>query len=121
MRDHGRVSILIVDDEPMLREVLQEFLAEQGYNITLCPSGNEALKVLRGSDFTVVIADYDLSGVNGIEVLEAYKNQTQQGKSILYSGTGDTEVGKHPSVDIFLTKPFGLPQLMGLLEQLLAE
>jgi len=111
--------ILIVDDEPMLLDLIHTFLKGQGYQAIACSSGKEALEVLEHEKITAVISDLNMPEINGLAVLDQFKKMTPNGVSILYTGTGKTGVADHPSVDVFLSKPFELNQLQGLLQQVL--
>ncbi len=112
-------SILIVDDEPMLLDLIHTFLKGKGYQAVACSSGKEALETLEQEKFNAVISDLNMPEIDGLAVLAQFKKLTPDGVGILYTGTGKTGVADHPSVDVFLSKPFELNQLLGLLQQVL--
>jgi DNA-binding NtrC family response regulator len=63
-------SVLIVDDEPLIRETLGEFLAQEGFRVTVCRDGEEALELASEQRFAVALCDVQLPGIDGIELLE---------------------------------------------------
>jgi len=74
------VKILIVDDEPDLRDILCSRLQMEGSHVTLAENGESALKVLARNHFDAVISDIRMPGGSGIELLEAL--QAMQNKDI---------------------------------------
>jgi DNA-binding LytR/AlgR family response regulator len=65
------LTILVVDDEPAQRELLGGFLAKRGWAVELAASGAEALAALRRTPVALVLADYKMPDMNGIEILAA--------------------------------------------------
>ena len=68
-----KTSILIVDDEPSLREVLCQLLESEGYRISQAASAEEAMALMRDGPFSVVITDIILGGMSGIDLLKEVK------------------------------------------------
>jgi two-component system response regulator PilR (NtrC family) len=67
------MKILIVDDEEVLRDVLDAVLRREGFEIVLAASGEEALSVLDGEEVDLVILDVMLPGISGIDTLRAIR------------------------------------------------
>src|SRR5947209_19950221 len=63
-------SILIVDDEPLIRETLGEFLVSEGYDVAACGDAEEALATARERSFDIALCDVQLPGMDGIELLD---------------------------------------------------
>ena len=63
-------TILVVDDEPLIRETLAEYLQQQGFHVVACESGESALVAARKTAFDIVICDINLPGLDGLEVQE---------------------------------------------------
>jgi DNA-binding NtrC family response regulator len=63
-------SILIVDDEPLIRETLAEYLVQEGFKVAVCPDGEQALALAEKQFFDVALCDVQLPGMDGIELLE---------------------------------------------------
>jgi DNA-binding NtrC family response regulator len=66
----ARTGILIVDDEPLIRDTLAEYLGGEGFVVTTCGSAEEALAAAAGRRFDVAICDVQLPGADGLELLE---------------------------------------------------
>lgn len=65
-----RPAILVVDDEPLIRETLCEYLGQEGFDVRGCSSGEEALALAAERRFAIVLCDINLPDMDGIEVLE---------------------------------------------------
>jgi DNA-binding NtrC family response regulator len=65
----ARFSVLIVDDEPLIRETLAEYLTNEGLNVTACADAEEALALAREERFDVALCDVQLPGMDGLELL----------------------------------------------------
>ncbi len=62
--------ILVIDDEPLIRETLDEYLTQEGYRVTTCGSGEQALELAADQYFEIALCDVQLPGLDGIETLE---------------------------------------------------
>src|SRR5436190_23320182 len=62
--------LLIVDDEPLIRETLAEYLGQEGYAVSACATGAEALALAGESRHDVVLCDVQLPDVDGLELLD---------------------------------------------------
>jgi DNA-binding response OmpR family regulator len=106
--------ILIVDDDPGLLDVASEILREENYDVECMNDGISAKNLLRHSDFDLLIIDWDLPGLSGIEICKAYRGWG--GESPIIMLTGKTEIadkvlGLDSGADDYLTKPFQLEEL----------
>src|SRR5262245_41088563 len=63
-------SILIVDDEPLIRATLSEFLIQEGFEVQTCSNGEEALAAAVQRHFEVALCDVQLPGMDGMELLD---------------------------------------------------
>ena len=63
-------AILVVDDEPVIRETLAEFLLGEGFAVDVRGSGEEAVKQIQARCYDLILCDVNLPGIDGIEVLE---------------------------------------------------
>ena len=102
-------SILVVDDEMSMRELLQLMLDKEGYQVTLAASGEEALKVLENNTFDLVITDIRMQDIDGIDVLKKAKALSPESVVIMISAfaTAETavEAMKEGAYD-YIPKPF---------------
>jgi diguanylate cyclase (GGDEF)-like protein len=69
----GKVKILVVDDEEVIRDMLTEHFSDEGYSVTAVPSGEAALEIFRGDPDHLVLADIRMPGMSGIDLLEEVK------------------------------------------------
>jgi CheY-like chemotaxis protein len=65
----SRGRILIIDDAPLVRDALREYLATQGYTVETVSNGAEALTTVRGARPDLVLLDFRMPGMDGVEVL----------------------------------------------------
>jgi len=63
-------SVLVVDDEPVIRDTLAEYLTQEGFLVTPCGTGEEALEIAPSRRFDVALCDVQLPGIDGIELLD---------------------------------------------------
>ena len=65
-----RASVLICDDEPLIRDTLAEFLTQENFQVEAVGSGEEAVTRAGEQFFDVVLCDFNLPGIDGMEVLQ---------------------------------------------------
>ena len=111
----GRISILVVDDEAVIREGLQRTLDGERFSVETCKSGHAAIELLQDKDYDLIITDLKMPGMNGIEVLKAVKGLQPDVPVIMITGyaTVDTavEAMKNGATD-YISKPFTPDQIM---------
>ncbi len=117
-----RSRILVVDDEPSIRKVLQAHLARDGHAVETATDGAEAIGRLEAEPFDLVITDLKMPGVGGLEVL-AHVRQNQPGLPLIVitaHGTVDSAVEalKLGAFD-YITKPFDLAELRAAVDKAL--
>ncbi|MFQ6121962.1 MAG: sigma-54-dependent transcriptional regulator [Dehalococcoidales bacterium] len=114
--------ILIVEDEAIMRESLQDWLMDEGYQVETAERGEEALKVLAERDFGVVLLDMRLPGKDGLEVLREARVQSPQLKGIIITAYPSVETAveamKIGAID-YLIKPLDLDDLEKLIHEAL--
>lgn len=81
-------SILIVDDEEMIREELREALELEDFAVTDAPSGSEALEICSENAFDVIVTDLKMPGMCGLQLLQEIKEREISAKLIVVSGHG---------------------------------
>jgi len=79
-------SVLIVDDEASIRTTLAEFLREDGHEVAVAATAQDALRVLDGGVFDVVVSDIIMPRMSGIELVEALQRAAPRSKVILITG-----------------------------------
>lgn len=117
-----RISILIIDDEAVIRDGLQRILSNDRFHVETCKSGHSALELMQVRTFDLIITDLKMPGMNGIEVLKAVKALQADVPVIMITGyaTVDTAVDamKNGAAD-YIAKPFKADQIMELVERTL--
>ncbi|MBN1991260.1 MAG: response regulator [Anaerolineae bacterium] len=83
-----REHILIIDDEPLIRRTLADYLAECGYKTFTAPDGAEGLKQARSQRFHMILVDLRMPRVDGLKVITALKAEQPELPLIVVSGTG---------------------------------
>jgi len=119
-----RKPILIVDDEPIVRESIRDWLQDAGYEVATAETGEQALEMLQKQDFGVVVLDVRLPGKTGIRVLKEVKAERPWIKSIIITAYPSAETAveamKLGAVD-YLIKPFAPDDLERLIRETLLE
>ena len=67
-------SILVVDDEPIMQEILGDFLREEGYSIDIAGSGEEGVDLAQKSSYDCAIVDLMMPGIDGIETMQKLRD-----------------------------------------------
>jgi DNA-binding NtrC family response regulator len=104
-----KLSILIVDDEQVVRDSLVHWFTEEGYEVEASESASDALSKLASREIDLVIADIRMPGMDGIELLEKIKAEQLDAGVIVMTGYASVETAvralKHGAFD-YITKPF---------------
>ncbi len=107
-RTNTKETILLVDDEAGIRNLLSISLADEGYDVITAADGREALEMFRANTPSIVMTDIKMPGMDGIELLEAVKAERPATEVIMITGHGDMELAikslKMDATD-FVTKP----------------
>jgi len=122
MSSENKLSILLVEDEENLHEALKLNLEMEGYEVTSCFDGNEALKAVQNEYFDLIIMDIMLPGIDGISITENIRLQQNEVPILILSAknTGsDRVLGLKKGADDYLTKPFNLEELLLRVEKLI--
>lgn len=105
--------ILIIDDDDIVRDVLNTYLSKTGYNVTLACNGREGLDIIREENFDLIITDLMMPQISGIEVLKELKIMNISSPVIVITAYGTVqnavEAMKHGAFD-YITKPFNLEE-----------
>ena len=114
-----RRSVLVVDDDPDVRGVLEEFLALKGYDVRVSPDGAAAVRELAGTAPGVVLLDIEMPGLSGVDALPTIKAMAPATAVIMVSGTMNVELAKRAlaaGAFDYVTKPVDLPRLLESIE-----
>ncbi|HUV89273.1 MAG TPA: response regulator, partial [Anaerolineae bacterium] len=122
-RSNGRHTILIVDDDVHIRELLRQELHEAGYEVQEAGDGREALAQIRQKRPDLVVLDVMMPEMSGFDVAAVLKGdpQTMDLPIIILSIVEDQERGYRLGVDRYLTKPIETGVVLEEIERLLAQ
>jgi CheY-like chemotaxis protein len=118
------LRILIVEDEPLVREVLGVYLTEDHHHITTAINGREGLEKFQAGDFDLVLTDRAMPEMNGDQLAAEIKKLKPRQPLILLTGFGDlmTGAGEQPDgVDLVVSKPFTLNTLRGAIAKSISK
>lgn len=122
MGDGGAARVLVVDDEPALREALQSSLEFEGYRVGVAPDGQEALAVLAREPYELVLLDVMMPRLDGLTAcrrLRAAGNHVPVLMLTARDAVGDRVSGLDAGADDYLVKPFELDELLARVRALL--
>lgn len=118
-------QILIADDEVSLRFLLSETLGEEGYEIIEAEDGRQAVEQLQARPFDLVILDYMMPELTGVEVcqwLRGSENPNRNSPVILLTAKAqekDRERAQEVGVSTYMIKPFSPIQLLDVVDELI--
>ena len=102
-------SVLVVDDEEVMREILEALLTREGYRVKMAESGEEGLELARGTAFDAAIVDVMMPGIDGITTLEELKKIDDDLPVVMVTAFASVETAisamKRGAFD-YITKPF---------------
>ena len=118
--------ILVVEDEPVIRELVQGLLSESDVHVECAQTGAEGLKLARTQAFDLILLDVVLPQLDGITVCRMLKADVSTSKVPLHMLTGkakkaDVEVAMKAGADGYIHKPFRGAELMDLVTALKAK
>ena len=112
--------ILVVDDEEAILYVFERYLSVAGYGVTVAGNGVDAIRAAEAGPFDLLITDFRMPGMNGVEVIHALR-RLQPGLPALVISGNPIEAGRMPEGVRFLSKPVSMPDLLGLIPTLIAQ
>jgi PAS domain S-box-containing protein len=120
----GNETILLVDDEDYLRDLVERLLAKFGYSVLTAPDGETAVQIYRehGMRISLVILDLIMPGMGGISCLKQILRENPLAKVIIASGhsvDGSTKNELESKTKGFISKPFELNQMLSMVRKTL--
>jgi signal transduction histidine kinase len=107
-------TVLLVDDEEDIRDVVSLSLMDMGYEVLTAENGDAALQTFRKIDPPIVMTDIKMPGIDGIELLQRIKRENPETEVVMITGHGDMDLAikslKHEATD-FITKPINVDAL----------
>jgi len=116
-----QLNILVVEDGQSQREMLRDFLAEEGFAIAEAENGEKAVQQVKDGHYDLLLLDYKMPGLNGMEVLEQVKRINPEIDIVMMTAYGTIETAvdamKAGAVD-YITKPVDLEELLILINRI---
>ena len=116
-----QLSVLVVDDDEMLRTAICANLELEGYDVSSVASAKEALKVVSTGSFDIVLSDLKLPDLSGIEFIRQCKERKDEVAMVLMTGFGNTDLAlealRAGAYD-YLSKPFQMDELVLTLKKI---
>ena len=102
-------KILLIDDDDGLNHFLNRFFKRKGYAVTTCLTGEAALEIIADESFDLILLDYKMPGINGLDTLKAIKTAQVKTPVVIMTAYGNTDTAieamKRGAYD-YLNKPF---------------
>jgi len=114
--------ILVVDDEPIIRDSLAEFLEQEGFAVVACGSAEDALRATAARSFDIALCDVQLPGIDGLELLDRLLKISPQTLVLLITAYGTVEsavLAFQRGAHDYLMKPIILAEVLGKIRRLL--
>lgn len=115
----GNPSILVVDDELLIRDLLYDFFQGQGWQISVAESSEKALEILDSREFDVILSDIKMPHMDGLALTEEIRKNHPQMPVVLMTGYPSVEsaIGAlRQKVADYIIKPFNINQLYKIVE-----
>ena len=109
------MKILLVEDDRDQATTIEEWLSSEHHNVVVSHDGEEGQYRIENDAFDVIILDWDLPKVTGLEILKRYRMKKGSAPVIMLTGKGtisDRESGLDGGADDYLTKPFFMRELL---------
>ncbi len=120
----GEPSILLVDDDEALRDIVTNQLSAQGYRVDEAADGADALAKLQTTSYDVMLLDINMPQKSGIDVLKHVKDNGLKCKIIMLTGRVGFSIAMESlklGADEYITKPFSFDYLVDAIKRVLAK
>jgi len=117
----NKPRILIVEDGESQRFLLRGFLVREGYRVGEAENGLQAIELLRGENFDIILLDHRMRGMSGLDVLREVKKRNPEIDVVMVSAYGTTEravEALEAGAFYYITKPVDLEKLLILLDRI---
>jgi DNA-binding response OmpR family regulator len=114
-------TLLLVDDEEKVLEFMEPFLRQEGFHIVTAKTGKEALEKVKEINPSLVVLDWMLPEMSGIEVCRELRKTSRVGIIMVTARTDETDkiIGLEVGADDYITKPFSLRELAARIRSVL--
>lgn len=114
-------SILLVDDEEKVLDFMSAFLQNEGFEVTTAQSGSEALNKIKSVNPSLVVLDWMMPNMNGLDVCREIRKSSKVGIIMVTAKSDEMDkiVGLEVGADDYITKPFSLRELLARIRSVL--
>ncbi|MGI6092229.1 MAG: response regulator [Veillonellaceae bacterium] len=116
-------KVLVIDDQPGIRRLLVEVLAEEGYTVFTAANGYEGVQQVKDTNPDLVLMDMKMPGMDGIETLRELKRIGKADRVIMMTAYGELELvnqAQQLGAYTYITKPFDIINLCQMVSQQIA-
>ena len=114
-------TILVVDDEPSIRDFLAWVLEDEGFRVTTAGDGREALAVAKEQPPDVVLTDLMMPVLNGYELIDGLRREQIPVRAVIAMSAVNVAADRTPAADLFVSKPFEVEQILASVQALLSQ
>jgi DNA-binding response OmpR family regulator len=115
------MNVLVIEDDPRVAGFLDRGLRAEGYSVTLSANGTKGLELARAGQYALIILDWMLPGLTGVEVAQALRAGRVMTPILMLTAMGalsDRVQGLRVGADDYLVKPFAFEELLARMEAL---
>lgn len=121
MIERNKYTVLIVDDEPDILELMEEEFNYYGYQTMTADCGVDAIQKIRSNKFDIVVSDYKMPNGNGMSVLDEVNSMAKDIRPEFFFVSGQADISIKDALDAgakkFFSKPFDLDDLIKVIEK----
>ena len=115
-------SVLVIDDDPDMRQVLSDFLQRSGYRVVEAANGQEGIFAAECEPIDAVILDKEMPGMNGLDVLSFFRHRCPRLPIIFitaFGGRDDEDESRRRGAWLYLEKPFRVAMVVEAVQSVL--
>ena len=116
-----KVKILVVDDEPDMREMLSGILLHKGHEVITAQNGREAIKIVKDDGLSIIFMDIKMPDMNGVEAYKEIKKTHTIAETVMMTGYAVEDLVKeaiNEGAYACLKKPFEIDDLLNVVEKI---
>lgn len=114
-------SILIVDDEPSIRDFLAVVLNDEGFHVSTAGNGREALDLAKQAPPDVVLTDLMMPVADGYTLIDGLREAQIPVRAIIAMSAVSVAGNRSPNADLFISKPFDVELMLSCVQSLLSR
>ena len=115
-----QARIIIVDDDENIRTTMKTILEDEGYNVDLATTGNEAIEMTEEKAYNIALLDIRLPDMEGVELLKLIKDNVPRTRKIMVTGYPSMQnaiSALNKNADAYLVKPVDVEKLLNIVKE----